>query len=237
VRCYVAAAILGTCSIALDPANAASFQQSKVFRASATVAIVPGKPEVVVRLRNASSVPLEAWELRIEYDVAGGPRKTIHPVIETATDEAEPGTPGRGAILPGEARDVPYAVDGEPLSAAVVIELLLFEDGTVEGDTGLAKMLFVQRDRDAEALGVWIGVFDAASRVPVQQARTVLETALASEARRMKATPANATAQSASERVMWLLGSPDDVLQTRIAAIKKTYERVYERETRHRPRR
>jgi hypothetical protein len=234
---YIVAAILGTCCIALEPASALPFQQSKGLKASATVDLAAGKPEVIVHLRNDSNVPLEAWALQIGYNVGGGSRKTREVGTDTATDEGEPGTPGRGPILPGETRDERYRVDGEPLSASVTIRMLLFDNGAVEGSTTWADDMLAQRERHAEALGFWIDALNAASRVSLQQARTVLERALASHAHRMGGALGSYAGQSAYERVTWLAGSPDDVLQSRIAQLKERFERVRDRGIRHKSRR
>jgi len=229
------AAILAGCFVAVPSTTAFAFEQANISSASATVTVVPGTAEVVVHLLNEGKVPLEAWDLRIAYELADGTHKVTEVGIDTSSDESDPATPGRGAIQPGEIRDRRHVLrlDGEVLSASVIIQMLILEDGTVEGDAGFAKSVFSSRERHAKLLGVWLEALNAASEVSVQEARTVLGRSLESEARRIKVAGGNADGQAEYQRMAWLLASPDDVLQSRIALIKTMMQRVYDRQARH----
>jgi hypothetical protein len=233
VQRSIVPAILIICCIAVGAVSGLQVQKSRVLRASATVDILEGQRKLVVHLRNDASVLLEAWSVRIEYDL-GKSHKTMEVGIDTATSEAEPGEiPDHGPIMPGETRDVQYPVDGEPIKAVVTVQMLMFDDGTVEGDSSWARGMLGRRESDGRALEVWISALNAASGLSAAAARASLGRTLASEAARMHATHGPDPGLSAYQRMQSLLTSSDDVLLSRIAEAKQRFERVRERELRH----
>ncbi len=225
-------AAAAACSVGVTLAGAEEQQRSEAVDATAAVEVVGGTRQIIVHLRNNATAPLEAWYVRIQYAPRDGTPRSEDHGVDTSSDEAEPGTPGHGSIPPGESRDMRLYLEAEPFNVSVSIIMLVFDDGTVQGSTGLAKTVFAVRERRAEPLTIWIDALSAASMRSVPEARKRLEETLASEERHMRTSPGY-DGQAAYETIEWLLAASDNEMMTRIAATKQRFERVRQREMRH----
>lgn len=119
-------------------------------RAVATIAAKPGAPTVIVTLTNRADVLLEAWQVRITY-ADGTP---VDFTVDTAGDTAPQGTPDRGPLSPGETRRYSYALGAVPQDAAVSLQMLMFSDNTYDGAADERSVVLLQRERQAQELGV-----------------------------------------------------------------------------------
>lgn len=107
---------LSLCFIGLSAAGPyAGVDRLQPPKASATVDLLPGRAKVVVHITNDSKVALEAWQIHLEYDMAGGLTNAIDITTDTCFDSTDSGTPGRGPILPAASRDLTFALAAVPL--------------------------------------------------------------------------------------------------------------------------
>jgi hypothetical protein len=208
--------------------NGLPVQRFRPPRASATIEVLPGKPEVIVHLRNDAGVVLQAWSVRIEYDLAAS-RKTKEVGVDTATNEVD--TPDRGPILPGRIRDVHYYLEAQPTKAAVTVLMAMFEDGSVDGDSSWAHDMLTARERHGRSLEVWIAAFNVALGLPPAQARVLMEQTLATA--RAQAMEGPEAGYAHYQQVRSILNCPDDELLSRIADAKERFGRVRDRVLRH----
>ena len=159
---YVLVAMLGACTV-LDVTGSriSAVSQAQVQKAVATVDVVLGQPLVIVHLTNKASLDMEAWELRVDYQLVSGSRSTLDITTDTCFNSSPPGTPGVGAIPGGQTRDESILLPGIPLSASVTVRMSLFEDLSFEGSAEEVSFVRVHRDRHVTTLGTWINALRA----------------------------------------------------------------------------
>ena len=173
-------AILATlCATAAIPLPS----QAQPAKASVTVDLVSGQPTVVVHVTNRSTVELEAWEVRIEYDLGSGVRNSLHVTTDGGFNPPPPGATDRGPIQPGATRHETIALGGIPRTASARMVTLLFADFSWEGNEDEVRHVFAQRERRAATLSLWIGALQSvSSRLPAQ-ARAALRAMVRSDSR------------------------------------------------------
>ncbi len=236
---YLVVAILATCSMALEGASMRPPAQSPISKASATIELVPKSPLVIIHVTNLSQAPLDALQMDISSKPTSGLAEVLDLTIDFSSYAGKPGTPGRGSIQPGETRDVTHGLNSIPVSASVVVRMLLFEGGISEGSEERAEHVIAQRELRAVTFGVLIDALEAASHKPMKEARAGLLGVLASGAVRSRAGQENdSVSKEALVAVTDILRTSDTdaVLKSRIAALKERFEWQRERALRHRSR-
>lgn len=213
-----------------------SISASSVSRALATAEPLAGEGGVVVRVANLSKVPLEAWRLVLLAEGVDG----LRPIHDVTTDASlsliGPGTDrsgSRGPIGPGEIRERTYPIQGNPQNVSVELRMVLFEDLSSEGSPDDVAYVLRQRERHAEALGVWSNALEAASRMPPQQAKGYLRSVLSAEEAR--SDPSNTWAKGLRLTIAELIASPESTqaFSEQLAAFEQVVTRQHQRALRH----
>jgi hypothetical protein len=109
---FVAVVTLHVGAIGLQAASSSLSHDKTVTNAAATVDIASGKPVVTVHLTNLSSVALDAWQLRLVYDLGSGSPATLDITADVVLDMADQGSANRGPVPPGGNRDRTYVLVG-----------------------------------------------------------------------------------------------------------------------------
>jgi hypothetical protein len=210
--------------------------QAQVQKADATVELVLGQPRVIVHLTNKASLAVEAWQLRVDYQLVSGSRDTLDITTDTCFNSSPPGTPGSGAILREETREQTISLPGVPLSASVSVRMLLFEDLSFEGSADEVSFLRVQRDRHATTLGTWIDALQAVAGKTDAEAKAVLRDVLASE--RTRADSSDSRAAGTLQTIAEFLESnrSDSKFSDQVTALRQRFERERERAVRRQAR-
>jgi len=226
--------MLGVCCTVLDVTGAriSARSQAQAQKAIAAVDVVLGQPRVIVHITNNASLALDAWQLRVDYQLASGSRDTLYVTSDTCFDTSPPGTPGRGAILSGQSRDETISLPDVPLSASVTVRMLLFEDLSFEGSAGEVRSVRAQRERHATNLGTWITALHAVAGKPEVEARAILRDALASA--RTRADPSDPLAAGTLQRMAELLEADRSAskFSDQATALTQYFERQRERAVR-----
>lgn len=208
---------------------------SRVSAATATVAVVPGKPYVSVTIRNHARVPLEAWSLLLEYQPQVGEPGSVeamtdtYPAIGFSTEH--------GPIPPSGSRVVSVPTGLTPARASVELRMALFEDFTWEGSRDDAALVLQRRQSDAEALAEWIPVLRAAISSRASERRGILQNALSEQTEKLQDDPSPARA-SAFRAVTEILESPGDSgMAQKVRDLLTAFERKHQLADRRRGRR
>jgi hypothetical protein len=227
-------AVLAACTLALNPATVLVFQ-SQVSRVSATVDVVPGTAKVIVHIKNLSKVPLEAWQVRLEYDLGSGSPSSLDITADTSLDRAIPEilAMGQGPIPPGVTQDRVFVLGGTPTKVSAAIRMAVFDDLSSEGSQDSVAFVFQQRERQAATLGLWIDALESVSGRTPQQAKTSLDSLLASDSRYV-ADPADAWAKSMRRTISDLVASQaTSRFSDSVAALKQRFRAQRDLALRH----
>lgn len=222
---YVLLATLGACTVVyLTGSRVSAVSQAQVHNADATVELVLGQPRVIVHLTNKASLAVEAWQLRVNYQLASGEPRTLDVTTDTCFNSAPRGT-GSGAILSEETRDEIISLPGVPLLASVTVEMLLFEDLSSEGSAGEVRFVRATRERHAQTLGTWISALQAVAGKPDAEAKAVLRDVLATE--RTRADPSDSMAAVTLQTIAELLepNRAASKFSDQVTALKQRLER------------
>ena len=232
---YVLVAMLGACCTVLD-SRVSAVSQAQVQRAVATVDVVLGEPRVIVHLTNKASLAMEAWELRVDYQLVSGSRSTVDITTDTCFNSSPPGTPGVGAIPGGQTRDETILLPGIPLSASVTVRMSLFEDLSFEGSAEEVSFVRVHRDRHVTTLGTWINALRAVAGKTDAEAKAVLRDVLASE--RTRVDPSDSRAAVTMQTIAEFLESNGSAskFSDQVTALRQRFERERERGVRRQAR-
>jgi hypothetical protein len=235
VKRYVLVAMLGACCTVLD-SRVSAVSQAQVQRAVATVDVVLGEPRVIVHLTNKASLAMEAWELRVDYQLVSGSRSTLDITTDTCFNSSPPGTPGVGAIPGGQTRDETILLPGIPLSASVTVRMSLFEDLSFEGSAEEVSFVRVHRDRHVTTLGTWINALRAVAGKTDAEAKAVLRDVLASE--RTRVDPSDSRAAVTMQTIAEFLESNGSAskFSDQVTALRQRFERERERGVRRQAR-
>ncbi len=193
--------------VALAPAPSVTDAQVDSKLVSATVELPPGEATAIVQLRNEAALPIEAWQIRLTYDVGAG--TLIH--LDVTTDgylslARRTAVPGFGPIPPGSTRVTKLVLGGIPASAAVTVRMVVFGDLSSAGDEDEVRAVFSKREAEAAEMEAWATVLQAAVRKPIDQARSFLTAKLES----LEATgprDRSSAAKGVQQRVAELVGS------------------------------
>jgi hypothetical protein len=238
VKRYVVVAMLCACCTVLDVTGSriSAGSQAQVQKAVATIDLVLGQPVVTVHLTNKASLAVEAWELRVDYELVSGSRDTLDVTTDTCFNSSPPGTPGSGAIPAGQTREQTISLPGVPLSASVRVQMLLFEDPSFEGSAEEVSFLRVQRDRHVTTLGTWINALQAVAGKTDAEAKAVLRDVLASE--RSRADPSDSRAAVTLQTIAEFLESNRSAskFSDQVTALRQRFERERERGVRRQAR-
>jgi hypothetical protein len=238
VKRYVLVAMLGACCTVLDVTGSriSAVSQAQVQKGVATVDLVLGQPRVIVHLTNKASLAVEAWQLRVDYQLVSGRRDTLYVTVDTCFDSSPPGTPGSGAIPSEETREETFSLPDVPLSASVTVRMLLFEDLSFEGSAEEVNFVRVQRDRHVTTLGTWINALQAVAGKTDAEAKAVLRDVLASE--RTRADPSDSRAAVTLQTIAEFLESNRSAskFSDQVTALRQRFERERERAVRRQAR-
>jgi hypothetical protein len=231
VKRYVLGAMLGACCTVLDVTapRVSAGPQAQVQKAVATVELVLGQPRLIVHITNTANVAVEAWQLRVDYQLVSGSRDTLDVTTDTCFNTSPPGTPGSGAIQSEETREQIIALPDVALSASVTVRMLLFEDLSFEGSAEEVSFVRVQRDRHATTLGTWISALQAVAGKTDAEAKAVLRDVLASE--RTRAEPSDSRAAVTLQTIAALLETnrSTSTFSDQVTALRQRFERQRER--------
>lgn len=210
--------------------------QTPPAKATATVELLPGLPSVVVRITNLSNVPLEAWQIRLSYDVPSGTRQSFEVTTDTYLEAMNP-PPGRGPIQPGQSREKRLGVGAVPTNAFAEVMMLSFADLSSEGSAEEVAAVLGRRERHAMTLDYWLSALRRASRNPSQGARALLKEAMNADEKTTDRT--DATAQSVRARITELLEGSNDTqgLNSKLISLTQKFERQREQALRHKKKR
>jgi hypothetical protein len=229
---------LGACwtVFAVTESRTSAVSQAPVQKAIATVEPVQGQPRVIVHLTNNASRAVEAWQLRVDYQLASGVSDTLDVTTDACFNASPAGTLGSGAILSQETRDQTFGLPGVPISVSVTVRMVLFEDLSFEGAADEVSFVRVQRDRHVKTLGTWIDALQAAAGKPDAQATAVLRDVLALESAR--ADRSDSRAAVAVDRIAALLEANPSAskFSDQVTALREYFERQRERGVRRQAR-
>jgi hypothetical protein len=226
--------MLGACCTVFDMTGSriSAESQAQVQKADATVELVLGQPRVIVHLTNKASLAVEAWQLRVDYQLASGDRGTLYVTSDTCFDSTPPGTRGSGAISSDETRDEIISLPGVPIRASVTVQMLLFEDLSSEGSAGEVRFVQAKRERHAQTLRTWISALQAVAGKTDSEAKASLRDVLASE--RTRADPSDSMAAATLQTIAELLepSRAASKFSDQVTALKQRLERERERAVR-----
>jgi hypothetical protein len=230
--------MLGACCTVLDVTGSGILvvSQAQVQKAVATVDLVLGEPRVIVHLTNTASLDMEAWELRVDYQLVSGSRSTLDITTDNCFNSSPPGTPGVGAIPGGQTRDESILLPGIPLSASVTVRMSLFEDLSFEGSAEEVSFVRVHRDRHVTTLGTWINALRAVAGKTDAEAKAVLRDVLASE--RTRVDPSDSRAAVTMQTIAEFLESNGSAskFSDQVTVLRQRFERERERGVRRQAR-
>jgi hypothetical protein len=212
--------VLLTCCCFAVGLNATVRQGPLLSRVSTTVDLIPGTAAVLVRITNSSTVPLDAWQIRLLYDVGSESEGNVDITYDGATSEI----PGAGPIAPGATRERTFAIGHIPANASVSIRMAVFGDLSSDGSADEIAFVLRQRERQAEVLGRWLDALQTVKGKTPQQAKATLENMLASDPR-LKADPSDSWAQALRLDLAGHLASPEGDLLDRVEAVKQRFAR------------
>ena len=217
---------LTCCGFALGTAgpDATVRQGPPVNRVSTTVDLIPGTAAVVVRITNRSAVPLDAWQIRLLFDVGLQSEGNVDITYDGAIDEL----PHTGPIAPGATRERTFGIGHVPVNASVSIRMALFEDLSSFGSLDEIAFVLRQREHQAEVLGLWLNALQSVEGKTPQQGKAILENVLASDPR-LTADPTDSWAQALRLNLSELLASPEDGLLDRLEAVRQRFTRQRDR--------
>jgi hypothetical protein len=230
--------MLGACCTvlaALDTRTGAA-SQAPVQNAVATVEPVPGQPRVIVHLTNNARPAVEAWQLRVDYQLASGARGTLDVTTDSCFNASPPGTLGSGAILSQETREQTFALPSVPIVASVTVRMVLFEDLSFEGSADEVSSVRVQRDRHVKTLATWIDALQAAAGKPDAEAKAFLRDLLLSE--NARADRSDSRAAVVLDRIAALLEAnrPAPQFSDQVTALREYFASQRERGVRRQAR-
>jgi hypothetical protein len=207
-----------------------------VQKAFATVESVPGQPRVIVHLTNNASLALDAWQVRVDYQLASGSRSSLYVTSDTYFDTSPTGTPDSGPIPSQQTRDDTISLPGVPLSTSVTVRMLLFEDLSYEGSAEEVGLVRAQRERHTRTLGTWIDALQAVAGKTDSEAKAVLSDLLASE--KARADPSDSMEAVTLERIVALLQTNRSAspFSDQATTLRQSFERERERAVRHQAR-
>ena len=203
-----------------------------ISKATASVEPVPGQARVVVQIRNLSNVAMEAWRLKVVYDLGPGPTS-----VDIVSDAGlDPDFPGAGAIGAGTTRRQIVALPGIPVDASVTIVMLILSDGTFEGRKDLRDALLGQRERQAATLSLWIDALQSVSGRQGADAKSQIERIRRSDSR-YTPDPLDVWALAMDRRIKELIASREaDQLPARLSALLAKYQSQRDLALRHKTR-
>ena len=154
-------------------------------QASVKAELVKGRADVIVHITNHSKLPIEAWHLRIAYDLGAGAQSQVEVTTDTYLNSGT--VVGRGPVQPGETRQKTFALPGVPISASAMLDMVLFSDLSAKGSPAERSAVFVRREREARSFSTWSNALQEALTKDPTQARAVLKATLASEDKQLGA--------------------------------------------------
>jgi hypothetical protein len=208
--------------------------QPAVTRAAATLQIVQGQRMVMVRLTNLGAVTLDAWELRVTFDLASGERQSVEVATDTYLTDREAPFLGQGPVAPGKTKEMAVVLPGQASSAFVEILMLSFEDMSVEGSRERRDRVLARRELTATNLRMWLEALRRAARQDPEQAKATLNGTLASPEGRPD--PTDPTAAVLRSDVVKLVAAEGSEFAPRLAALIERFQRYLNAATKHEPR-
>jgi hypothetical protein len=166
---------------------------------------------VIVHVTNMASLALEAWQLRVDYQLMSGSRGTVYVTSDTCFDSSPPGTLGSGAILSQDTREETIPLPDVALSASVTVRMLLFEDLSSEGSADEVSSIRAKRARHVTSLATWTNALRGVAGKTDSEAKAVLRNVLASERNR---------ADLSDSRDVATMQMIAELLETNVAASK-----------------
>jgi hypothetical protein len=208
--------------------------QPALTRASATLRIVPGQRMVMVRLTNLGSVTLDAWELRITFDLASGERQSVEVATDTYLTDREAPFLGQGPVAPGKTKEMAVVLPAQASNAFVEILMLSFEDRSVDGSRERRDAVLARRDRTARNLEFWLQTLRSAAEQNPRQAKATLIGALNSP--EGTPDPTDPTSVVLRNDVAKLAADDGSEFAARLTALIQRFQRNLNAATTHRPR-
>jgi hypothetical protein len=207
--------------------------QRDVSTVSATAEVIPGKPQVLVRIRNNNQVALDAWEIHLEYATPSAPNGRM----DVAHDASDAADFARWQVPPKGTRERIYVVDGIPTNASVSVTMALFADLSREGKEDAVEFVLAEREKHAVTLTAWLDALQTTVGKTPHEAKMAIQAALRDDVR-LSARSGDAFGKALRMNMSELIesGIGESVLSERLSALRRTFAEQRDRELRHKKR-
>jgi hypothetical protein len=132
--------------------------------------------EVAVNITNAYGAAMEAWVYELTFDTTSSRRQVVGYREDDYVTLSRPHQTGEGAILPGETRRIIVQLEDNLVSVTgASLVVVLFSDGTFQGDPAERDLFVRRRTGEAAELGYWIPVLQGLANRPAPDAKLTLQ--------------------------------------------------------------